>query len=120
MKTLIVLIIFIFPEAFSQSAFSQNISSTQFANELKFSRPLAKRWSGELSFSSNWMQSPPADGLFDKYSQWSVGGWGHNYIAAKWRISLGILYYHNLEIDEPQQMKSNEIRFSGQGIYYIK
>lgn len=120
MKAVIALGLFILLEAFTQRAFSQSTSSTQFSNELKFARPLAKRWSGEFTFTNNWMQSPPAEGLFDKYSQWSLGGWGHNYIAARWRISLGANYYRNVEIDEPTQMKSNEIRFSGQGIYYIK
>ncbi|MFI5135178.1 MAG: DUF2490 domain-containing protein [Chitinophagales bacterium] len=66
------------------------------------------------------MQSPPADGLFNAYSQWSLGGWGHNYISSRWRISLGFFYYHKIESDEPPQIKSNEFRFSGQGIYYIK
>jgi hypothetical protein len=99
---------------------AQSTSTTQFSNELKFVRPLAKRWSGEFSFTNEWMKSPPADGLFDKYSQWSLGGWGHNYIANRWRISLGFFYYHQIESEEPVQMKSNEFRFSGQGNYYIK
>jgi len=66
------------------------------------------------------MQSPPADGLFNQYSQWSLGAWGHNYISSKWRISAGFTYYHKIESEEPAQSKSNEFRLSGQGIYYVK
>lgn len=120
MKAFIALILSFLPLTCIRSAYAQSTSTTQFSNELRFARTLAKRWSGEIMFTSQWMQSPPADGLFDKYAEWSLGGWGHNYIAAKWRISLGAFYYHKLEISEPQQMKSNEIRFSGQGTYYIK
>lgn len=98
----------------------QSTSTTQFANELKFVRPLAKRWSGELDFTNVWMASPPANGLVDKYSQWSLGGWGHNYIAKRWRVSAGLFYYHKIESAEPAQSKSNELRLGGQGIYYVK
>ena len=120
MKALIALTLSLLSIAFFESAYSQSTSTTQFSNELRFARTLAKRWSGEITFTNTWMQSPPADGLFDQYAEWSLGGWGHNYIAAKWRISLGAFYYHKLEVDEPQQLKSNEIRFSGQGTFYIK
>lgn len=120
MKARIALTLSLLTIGFIQSAYPQSTSSTQFSNEFRFARTLAKRWSGEITFTNLWMQSPPADGLFDKYAEWSLGGWGHNYIAARWRISLGAFYYHKLEIDEPQQMKSNEIRLSGQGTYYIK
>jgi hypothetical protein len=105
---------------FASFAHAQSTSTTQFSSELRFARTLAKRWSGELSFTNLWIQSPPADGLFDKYSQWSLGGWGHNYISNKWRLSLGFFYYHKIESGEPAQIKSNELRLSGQGIYYIK
>lgn len=99
---------------------AQSTSTTQFSSELRFARPLAKRWSGEFTFTNTWMQSPPADNLFDKYSQWSLGGWGHNYISSKWRLSFGFFYHHRIESQEPLQTKSNEFRFSGQGSYYIK
>lgn len=105
---------------FYSFANGQSSSATQFSNELKFVRPLAKRWSGELDFTNVWMPSPPADGLVDQYSQWSLGGWGHNYIAKRWRISAGLFYYHKLESSEPAQTKSNELRLGGQGNYYVK
>lgn len=105
---------------FVSLAHAQSSSRSQFSNELKFARPLAKRWSAELSFNNEWMPSPPADGLLDKYSQWSLGGWAHNYIAKKWRVSGGFFLYHKIESSEPVQNKSNELRLSGQGIYYIK
>ena len=106
--------------ATNELVYAQNTHATQFSNELRFARPLAQRWSGEFTFSNTWMPTPPADGLFDKYSQWSLGGWGHNYIAKRWRLSLGAFFYHKLEIGEPEQISTNELRFSGQGIYYIK
>jgi len=99
---------------------AQSTSSTQFSSELRFSRALAKRWTGELTFTNGWMQSPPAAGLFSRYSQWSLGGWGHNYIAPKWRLSAGFFYYRKIEQEEPEQLKSNEFRLSGQTNYYIK
>lgn len=120
MKALPALLFFFLLPAFIQRANSQSTSATQFSSELRFARTLAKRWSGEVTFTNNWIQSPPADGLFDQYGEWSIGSWGHYYIAAKWRISLGASIYHKLELEDPQQHKSNEIRFSGQGTYYIK
>ena len=120
MKTIIALSLFIFFQVVIQRAFSQSTSTTQFSNELRFARPLAKRWSGEIDFTNLWMQSPPADGLFNQYSQWSINAWGHNYISNKWRLSAGFFYYRKIESEEPAQNKSNEFRLSIQGIYYIK
>jgi hypothetical protein len=99
---------------------AQSTSSTQFSNELRFARAIAKRWTGELTFTNAWMPSPPAAGLFNRYSQWAVGAWGHNYIAPKWRLSGGFFYYRKIEQEEPDQLKSNEFRLSGQASYYIK
>jgi hypothetical protein len=105
---------------YSSYTHSQSTSSTQFSNELRFARAIAKRWTGELTFTNAWMPSPPAAGLFSRYSQWAMGAWAHNYIAPKWRLSAGFFYYREIEQEEPEQLKSNEFRLSGQANYYIK
>jgi hypothetical protein len=103
----------------SSPTHAQSTSSAQFSNELRFSRAIAQRWTGELTFTISGCNTS-ASGLFDSYSQWALGGWGHNYLAPKWRLSLGLQYYKKIEQDEPSQLKSNEFRVSGQTNFYLK
>lgn len=104
---------------FINSNYGQNKKYGQLWNEIQFNRSINEKWSAELNLANSYSSTESSPNILEKNIQRSFRGWGHYYLAPRWKVSSFVAYYDNKDVPEIGQFKSPEWRFALQGIYYF-
>lgn len=86
---------------------------------MEFTRPLGKKWVGELDLISIHVSTPENKNPYAKWDQIAARYWIHHNLNKRWKVSYFVTFYNSFQIKENDQVKSQEWRTGPQGIYYI-
>ena len=100
--------------------FAQTDDYLRFNWEVEFARHVKDKWALETTVSSERTSKPNETNLFEFYSRFGLEFWGLYFLDSKWQLGCQVAYFDNQRVPELNQEQSNEFRFSGQGIYFIK
>lgn len=98
---------------------AQTEKENQFTNEYQFNSIAGRKTAVELDLNHSYTSGTQETNPFYHSSQMSGIFWIHYYASIKWKLSGSAAYFYNKDVPEITQEELPEIRFSGQGTYYI-
>jgi hypothetical protein len=98
---------------------AQNVSYSQLANELQFSRSINDKWAAETYLGGTFSSTPEESRVLKTNIQRYIFVWAHYYYSPRWKFSSSFAYYYNKDVPDIGQYFSPEYRLTLQGIYYI-
>ena len=89
-------------------------------NELTFAQHLKDKWTSEINLRLTNSSTFETGSPFEKRAQYMGRLWLHFNYNSRWKYSLSLAQFYNLEAPELDQRPSNEWRIAPQANYIIK